>query len=54
MFIEKFSAMMDHIRTHEYFPSHNRMKQLKACWIERINTLNGVGESIERTIMEKY
>jgi hypothetical protein len=42
MFIEKVSAMTDHRRKHEDFPSQNRMKQLKACWIERINTLKGL------------
>ena len=42
MFREKVSLMMDHRRKYEYFPSPNHMKQLKDCWIERINTLKGL------------
>jgi len=42
MFREKVSLMMDHRRKHEDFPSPNHMKQLKDCWIERINTLKGL------------
>jgi predicted double-glycine peptidase len=39
--------MTDHRRKQENFPSHNRMKQLKRCWIERINTLKGLLNQIK-------
>jgi len=42
MFREKVSSMMDHRRKHEDFPSQKHMKQLKDCWVERINTLKGL------------
>jgi hypothetical protein len=42
MFVEKVSTMMNHRRKQEYFPSHSYIKQLKACWMERINTLKGL------------
>jgi hypothetical protein len=42
MFVAKVSAMTKQRRKQEDFPSQSRMKQLKACWIERINTLRGL------------
>ena len=34
--------MTDHSRKQEDFPSQRHIKKLKACWIERINTLKGL------------
>jgi predicted NodU family carbamoyl transferase len=39
MFAAKFLAMMDDMRKQEYLHSQSRIKQLKACWIERRNVL---------------
>jgi hypothetical protein len=57
MFIAKVSAMMDQRRKHEYFPSQSHVKQLKACWIERVNTLRGLLSQlndVSRKRMEAY
>jgi hypothetical protein len=35
----KVSGMTKLKRKYEYFPSPTRMKQLKACWMKKINTL---------------
>jgi hypothetical protein len=42
MFVAKVSAMTEQRRKQEDFPSQSRIKQLKACWIQRINTLRGL------------
>jgi hypothetical protein len=42
MFTAKVSTMTEQRRKQEYFPSQSCMKQLKVCWIERINTLRGL------------
>jgi hypothetical protein len=42
MFVAKVSVMTDQRRKQEDFPSQSRVKQLKACWIERVNTLRGL------------
>lgn len=42
MFVMKVSGMADHRRKREDLPSQGHIKQLKACWIERINTLKGL------------
>jgi hypothetical protein len=42
MFATKVLAMMDQMRKQEDLPSQSRIKQLKACWIERINVLKGL------------
>jgi hypothetical protein len=42
VFVEKVSTMTYHRRKQEDFPSHNRMKQLKACWVEMIKILKGL------------
>jgi hypothetical protein len=38
-FVIKISGMTEYQRKQEYFPSLIRVKQLKACWIKRINIL---------------
>jgi hypothetical protein len=38
-FAAKFSTMTEQRRKQEDFPSQSRIKKLKACWIQRINTL---------------
>ena len=53
MFVAKVSTMMDHRRKQEHFPSQSCMKQLKACWIERINTLNGLLNQLKELSREK-
>jgi hypothetical protein len=53
IFIEKISAMMNHTRKHEYFPSQSRMKQLKACWMEMINTLKGLLNQLKELSQKK-
>jgi hypothetical protein len=53
MFVEKVSAMTDHRRKQEYFPSQSHMKQLKACWIERINTLKGLLNQLKELSRKK-
>jgi hypothetical protein len=53
MFVEKVLAMMVHRRKHEYFPSQIRMNQLKACWIERIDTLKGLLNQLKEISWKK-
>jgi hypothetical protein len=42
MFVAKVSAMIEQRRKQEDMPSQSSIKQLKACWIQRINTLRGL------------
>jgi hypothetical protein len=41
MFAVKVSVMTERMRNQEDLPSPSCKKQLKACWIERINVLKG-------------
>jgi hypothetical protein len=42
MFATKVLAMTEQTRKQEDFPSQSRIKQLKACWIQRFNILRGL------------
>jgi hypothetical protein len=46
-FILKVSGMIKLKRKEEYFPSPARMKQLKACWMKRINTLKELLDDLD-------
>ena len=53
MFVAKVLKMSDHRRKNEYFSSHSHIKKLKACWIERINTLKGLINQLEELSQKK-
>jgi hypothetical protein len=42
MFIMKVSAMTEQTRKQENLPSSSHIKQLKSCWMERLNVLKGL------------
>jgi hypothetical protein len=42
MFTTRVAAMTEQMRKQENIPSPSRIKQLKSCWIERINVLKGL------------
>jgi hypothetical protein len=42
MFTTRFATMTEQMRKEENLPSLSRIKQLKSCWIERINVLKGL------------
>jgi hypothetical protein len=46
MFAMKVSAMTEQLRKKENLPSLSRIKQLKSCWIERINVLKGLSTQL--------
>jgi hypothetical protein len=53
IFVAKVSAMTDHRKKHEDLPSQSHIKQLKACWIERINTLKGLLNKLKEISWKK-
>jgi hypothetical protein len=46
MFAMKVSAMTEQTRKKENLPSLSRIKQLKSCWMERINVLKGLSTQL--------
>jgi hypothetical protein len=42
MFAMKVSEMTEQLRNIENIPSLRCIKQLKSCWIEKINVLKGL------------
>jgi hypothetical protein len=54
MFTAKVLAMTEQRRKQEDFPSQSRIKQLKACWIQRINILRGLLSELNDLTCKKY
>jgi hypothetical protein len=57
MFAIKVWTMTEQMRKKEKLPSLSRIKQLKSCWIERINVLKGLSTQLtdlSRRKMEAY